>query len=146
MRVLCLGLLLVNAVFFGWAEWIDAPEAAQLSSPPPPQALPLLALNSSPAPAPVDPGPPVRCRRLGPFATQEAARAAAERLRSLGLQPTMRTSGAAAPSWLELQVRAGEPLPALSRLDLGGEAGADGRARVAPPIGFRDCAGTAAGD
>jgi hypothetical protein len=115
-------LVLANVAFFGWAHWIDVPQAAQAVASAP--ALPLLALAGSgptsaaaaagvpaqPGPAaastaaqgpPSAPGGPgqaanggqARCRSLGPFTDAAGARAVADELRVRKLAPRDRTVG-----------------------------------------------------
>ncbi len=122
MRGLLLALVLANVAFFGWAHWVDVPQAAPAAASAP--ALPLLALAGSgnaaagtTAAVPAQPGPPAtssaaqapptapggpgqgangeqaRCRSLGPFTDAAGARAVADELRARKLAPRNRTVG-----------------------------------------------------
>ena len=119
MRTLCLLLLLVNALFFGWAQFIDV-RATDLqhrptSSVPPARimlareaaaggvpelaqfAASVPAPKAGSAPAPTQPPvreqpnrPPATCTSVGPFAESTEAATAEAALRKAGFQPRQR--------------------------------------------------------
>jgi hypothetical protein len=134
VRGLLLALVLANVAFFGWAHWIDVPQAAQAAASAP--ALPLLALAGSghttaaaTAAVPAQPGPTAtstavqaRCRSLGPFTEAAGALAVADELRARKLAPRNRTvtitlaGGTVSAYWLDVDLAAGEPDPPLAAL------------------------------
>lgn len=101
MRVIVLGLALVNLLFFGWAEWIDVP------SPPPPSAtagLPRLTLVKDLPPAKraalarkmaLESSPP-ECVSVGPFDGPAIVLQAVTLLRAKSFTPRQRTVRSAA--------------------------------------------------
>lgn len=113
MRTLCLLLLLVNALFFGWAQLIDvnATDLQQRPTSANPPARIMLAREvpaggmtelaeaaaatsgaaPSVTPASEQPGkPPVICTSVGPFAESTEAATAEAALRKAGFQPRQR--------------------------------------------------------
>ena len=90
MRNVFLLLLVSNAVFFGWSQWIDRPRDAAAASTSRP-AVPALELTQLPSPPPASAASPTRCRSIGPFADAAAAAGTAESLRSHGWQPRARS-------------------------------------------------------
>lgn len=96
MRVLVLGLLLVNLLFFGWAEWIDVPAPPAPSSIAglrpltlvkelPPDKRAALAKKMSLATSPV-------CVSLGPFDDAGVAAKAVALLQAQSFTPQQRTA------------------------------------------------------
>jgi hypothetical protein len=86
VRALFFALLLANLAFFGWADWIDVPQATG-TAPLQDRGVPMLAL-AQPLSHPL---PGQRCRTLGPFVDEIAARTAAATLRTRGIAPRDRT-------------------------------------------------------
>jgi hypothetical protein len=97
VRVIFFGLLLVNLLFFGWAQWIDVP------APPPPNSiagLPRLTLVSELPPdqraalvkrMSLKAAPPL-CVSVGPFDDPAIAAQAAALLRAKSFAPQQRTA------------------------------------------------------
>jgi hypothetical protein len=83
-------LAVLNAVFFGWSQWIDRPRDVAVASTGRP-AIPSLELTQLPAPTPASAGPPTHCRSIGPFADAAAAASTADALRAHGWQPRARS-------------------------------------------------------
>ena len=127
MRSAFLALVAINIVFFAWAQWIDVPArppvAAELEPGIPPLQLELkanAAVAASPAAATTAPltsnasapasagaaaplitaesAPSARCRSLGPFDDVNAANAAADRLRTRGMNPRDRSAETVNPN------------------------------------------------
>jgi len=97
VRNIFLALLFANAVFFGWAHWIDrthdpVPTTNVLASVP---ALELKALPAAPA-SPVR-AVALRCKSIGPFADSAALNSAVETLHSHGLQGRVRAVESSVP-------------------------------------------------
>jgi hypothetical protein len=119
VRALFFALLLANIAFFGWAHWIDAPEAAAPAAGPE-KSVPTLALASS-APSPAA---PQRCRTLGPFANVAAAQTAAAALRVRGIAARDRSVERSVDDGYWVYIGdlsgAGDQQRALARLQKGG--------------------------
>ena len=123
MRGAFLALLAINIVFFAWAQWIDVPAALPVAADraagvPPLQleaagsASPSLAAGgaavaAAPANAPAaatapkttaEAAPTTRCRTLGPFDDVNVANAAADRLRTRGMNPHERSADTVNPN------------------------------------------------
>lgn len=101
MRVIFYGLLLVNLLYLGWAEWIDVP------APPPPSpiaGLPRLTLVSDLPPAKRAAlaskmslqTPPSQCVSVGPFDDPAVAAKAIEVLKAKSFAPQQRAAEAPA--------------------------------------------------
>ena len=97
MRVIFYGLLLVNLLYLGWAEWIDVP------APPPPSpiaGLPRLTLVSDLPPAKRAAlaskmslqTPPSQCVSVGPFEDPAVAAKAIEVLKAKSFAPQQRAA------------------------------------------------------
>jgi hypothetical protein len=100
VRNLFLALLFANAVFFGWAHWIDRPHesAASDSSLASVPALELKQLPAAPAlPVRATAAPASRCRSIGPFADSAAVTSAVETLHSHSVQGRVRGVESSAP-------------------------------------------------
>jgi len=91
VRNVFLFLLVLNAIFFGWSQWIDRPRDVAAASTGRPAAIPSLELTQLPAPSAAPSAPPTHCRSIGPFADAAAAAGTAESLRSHGWQPRARS-------------------------------------------------------
>jgi len=127
VRSAFLALVAINIVFFAWAQWIDVPArppvAAELEPGIPPLQLEMkanaavaaspaaatTALVSSNSSAPASAGaaaplttaesaPAARCRSLGPFDDVNVANAAADRLRTRGMNPRDRSAETVNPN------------------------------------------------
>jgi hypothetical protein len=143
VRHLVLGLLLVNLLYFGWAEWIDVP--------PPPAAssiagLPHLTLVKELPPAQraaldkkmsLETAPPV-CVSVGPFDDAEIAAKAVALLQAKSFTPQQRTaqSPAIPRVWVYLDGFAsdGGVTRALHKLEHGG---IDDAEAMPPEVGHR---------
>jgi len=94
LRALVVLLLLGNAAFFAWSQWVARP-SSQAPSPPRPTAASRIVLASeapTAAPMPVlrlDPG--VSCISIGPFPDLTETAGASTTLRSQGLLPRQRS-------------------------------------------------------
>ena len=80
MRALLFALVLANIAFFGWAHWVDTPDAAPSAQD---KSVPTLALAATTSARAAPTGQ--RCRTLGPFADQTALQTAAAALRARGI-------------------------------------------------------------
>jgi hypothetical protein len=117
VRNVFLALIVVNLVFFGWANWVDAPAKTPTVADRD-AGIPQLQLvsNSIPGPTPSPtsasavaaavaaamaasaPDTATRCRSLGPFEDVNAANTAADRMRSHGLSPRDRSAESSNPN------------------------------------------------
>jgi len=120
-----LALVAINIVFFAWAQWIDVPArppasvdhdagipplqlemkgsaAATLPSGAPAAAAAPVAAATAPMSSTPDTtaesAPSTRCRSLGPFDDVNAANAAADRLRTRGMNPHDRSAETVNPN------------------------------------------------
>ncbi len=82
LRIVFIALLLVNLIYFAWANWLRPPTPTIASTPPSAPRL-LLASEASPL-------PPKRCVTVGPFPDVAAAERAAKVLLDSGYEPTQR--------------------------------------------------------
>lgn len=82
MRVVFLLLVLINLLFFGWANWVDRPVRQTRAA-----VVPSLAL----APAPPANSPTAHCRRVGPYPDEVRAAAASTVLAGRGLAAQVRS-------------------------------------------------------
>jgi hypothetical protein len=124
VRAAFLALVAINVVFFAWAQWIDVPARQPVaaerdanipplqlelkgnpgSSPPSstvPASSPAAAAAAATAPSPnttAESTPSSRCRSLGPFDDANAANAAADRLRTRGMNPRDRSADTVNPN------------------------------------------------
>jgi cell division septation protein DedD len=119
VRAAFLALVAINIVFFAWAQWIDVPArlpaaadrdagipplqleqkgnaASSLPSGAAAPAAPAAAAPSTPAVA--ESTPSTRCRSLGPFDDVNVANAAADRLRTRGMNPHDRSADTVNPN------------------------------------------------
>ena len=125
MRGAFLALVAINIVFFAWAQWIDVPARPPASidrdagipplqlemkgnaaASPPSGASAAAASPVAAATAPMgstpdmtaESAPSTRCRSLGPFDDVNAANAAADRLRTRGMNPHDRSAETVNPN------------------------------------------------
>lgn len=122
MRALLFALVLANVAFFGWAHWVDTPDAG-VSAPAPEKSVPTLALAlASHAASPL--AAAQRCRTLGPFSNPAAAQGAAALLRGRGIVTRDRTVERSVEDgyWVYISDfgSTAEQQSALARLERGG--------------------------
>jgi cell division septation protein DedD len=75
IRIVVLGLVLANLLFFGWSHWVGK-NRAQLQA--------VAAVAHKPAPAPAPPPPPPPCATVGPFTNELATMTAQKHLEAAG--------------------------------------------------------------